>query len=282
LTSSRPAWRASAQAQPRLPGWPAHPYRWQLAHSWHALILIPSAVPRSRTWSALASRPGHPAENGNLSALGRGGCERSSRGLVVNAAAELSALMASPGVSARPPLTGGSTVCSHVQGSSPILRGYASGRIISRLTSDIEALNELLATGDLAITSVLLGGGDHGDPHPPRHALGSLVTLVAMPLVLALTAVVRHNPALVPGACGGDRPVIGITSNRWAASERCMPSGASRATRRSSKTSTRASATPTSGPAAWPRRSARGSSFSGASRLPRSSCSAATWWSRAS
>ena len=72
---------------------------------------------------------------------------------------------------------------------------YTSGRIISRLTSDVEALNELLATGltsvvtsvlsVVAITAILL----HLDTR-----LG-LVPLVAMPLVLALTWWFRHNSA---------------------------------------------------------------------------------------
>jgi ATP-binding cassette subfamily B protein len=72
---------------------------------------------------------------------------------------------------------------------------YTSGRIISRLTSDIDALNELLATGltsvitsvisVVAITVILI----RLDPR-----LG-LVTLVAMPLVLALTYWFRNNSA---------------------------------------------------------------------------------------
>jgi len=69
------------------------------------------------------------------------------------------------------------------------------GRIISRLTSDIEALNELLATGlTSAITSVLSVAAItvillHLDAR-----LG-VVTLVAMPLVLGLTAWFRNNSA---------------------------------------------------------------------------------------
>ncbi len=72
---------------------------------------------------------------------------------------------------------------------------YTSGRIISRLTSDIDALNELLATGltsvltslisVVGITAILL----HLDLR-----LG-LVTLVAMPLVVVLTFWFRNNSA---------------------------------------------------------------------------------------
>ena len=85
---------------------------------------------------------------------------------------------------------------AHVQELSlSFYERYTSGRIISRLTSDIDALNELLATGltsvmtsvisVVAITVILL----HLDLR-----LG-LVTLVAMPLVLGLTAWFRVNSA---------------------------------------------------------------------------------------
>jgi len=77
----------------------------------------------------------------------------------------------------------------HVQELSlSFFERYTSGRIISRLTSDIDALNELLATGltsvltslisVVGITVILL----HLDTR-----LG-VVTLVVMPLVLGLTA----------------------------------------------------------------------------------------------
>src|SRR5581483_8360790 len=85
---------------------------------------------------------------------------------------------------------------AHVQELSiSFYERYNSGRIISRLTSDIDALNELLATGltsvvtslisVVAITVILI----HLDT-----GLG-LVTLVAMPLVLALPWWFRHNSA---------------------------------------------------------------------------------------
>jgi ABC-type multidrug transport system fused ATPase/permease subunit len=84
----------------------------------------------------------------------------------------------------------------HVQELSlSFFERYTSGRIISRLTSDIDALNELLATGltsvltslisVVGITVILL----HLDTR-----LG-VVTLVVMPLVLGLTAWFRHNSA---------------------------------------------------------------------------------------
>jgi ABC-type multidrug transport system fused ATPase/permease subunit len=85
---------------------------------------------------------------------------------------------------------------AHVQELSlSFYERYTSGRIISRLTSDIDALNELLATGltsvltslisVVAISVILL----HLDLR-----LGTAV-LVAMPLVLALTYWFRANSA---------------------------------------------------------------------------------------
>jgi ABC-type multidrug transport system fused ATPase/permease subunit len=85
---------------------------------------------------------------------------------------------------------------AHVQELSlSFYERYTSGRIISRLTSDIDALNELLATGltsvitavisVVAITVILLR----------LDVRLGLVTLVAMPLVLALTYWFRINSA---------------------------------------------------------------------------------------
>ncbi len=85
---------------------------------------------------------------------------------------------------------------AHVQElSMSFYERYTSGRIISRLTSDIDALNELLATGltsvitslisVVAISAILI----HLDVR-----LG-LVALVAMPIVLALTYWFRANSA---------------------------------------------------------------------------------------
>src|SRR5205814_5131093 len=85
---------------------------------------------------------------------------------------------------------------AHVQELSiSFYERYTSGRIISRLTSDIDALNDLLATGltsvitslisVVAISAILL----HLDLR-----LGMLV-LVAMPIVVALTYWFRVNSA---------------------------------------------------------------------------------------
>jgi len=85
---------------------------------------------------------------------------------------------------------------AHVQELSlSFYERYTSGRIISRLTSDIDALNELLATGltsvitslisVVAISAILI----HLDLR-----LG-LVALIAMPIVLVLTYWFRANSA---------------------------------------------------------------------------------------
>ena len=85
---------------------------------------------------------------------------------------------------------------AHVQEMSiSFYERYTSGRIISRLTSDIDALNDLLATGltsvitslisVVAITAILI----HLDVR-----LG-MVVLIAMPIVLALTYWFRVNSA---------------------------------------------------------------------------------------
>jgi ATP-binding cassette, subfamily B, bacterial len=85
---------------------------------------------------------------------------------------------------------------AHVQQLSlSFYERYTSGRIISRLTSDIDALNELLQTGltsvltsmisVVAITVILLR---------LDLRLGT-VTLIAMPIVLVLTAWFRDNSA---------------------------------------------------------------------------------------
>ena len=85
---------------------------------------------------------------------------------------------------------------AHVQELSlSFYERYTSGRIISRLTSDIDALNELLQTGltsvltsaisVVAITAILLR---------LDLRLGT-VTLIAMPVVIVLTAWFRDNSA---------------------------------------------------------------------------------------
>ena len=116
--------------------------------------------------------------------------------LVVNALANYAFLRLSGRIGADIMFDLRKILFGHVQELSlSFYERYTSGRIISRLTSDIDALNELLATGltsvitslisVVAITFILL----YLDSR-----LG-LVTLIAMPLVLALTWWFRNNSA---------------------------------------------------------------------------------------
>jgi ATP-binding cassette, subfamily B, bacterial len=116
--------------------------------------------------------------------------------LMVNAVANYAFLMLSGRVGADILFDLRKMLFGHVQELSlSFFERYTSGRIISRLTSDIDALNELLATGltsvltslisVVGITVILL----HLDTR-----LG-VVTLVVMPLVLGLTVWFRHNSA---------------------------------------------------------------------------------------
>jgi ABC-type multidrug transport system fused ATPase/permease subunit len=116
--------------------------------------------------------------------------------LVVNAVANYAFLQLSGRIGADILFDLRKTLFAHVQELSlSFYERYTSGRIISRLTSDIDALNELLATGltsvitslisVVAITVILLR----------LDVRLGLVTLVAMPLVLALTYWFRSNSA---------------------------------------------------------------------------------------
>jgi len=116
--------------------------------------------------------------------------------LVVNALANYAFLRLSGRIGADIMFDLRKILFGHVQELSlSFYERYTSGRIISRLTSDIDALNELLATGltsvitsvisVIAITFILLY----------LDARLGVVTLVAMPLVLALTWWFRNNSA---------------------------------------------------------------------------------------
>jgi len=85
---------------------------------------------------------------------------------------------------------------SHVQELSlSFFERYTSGRIISRLTSDIDALNELLATGLTSVLTSLISVVGITVILIHLDARLGVVTLVVMPLVLGLTAWFRHNSA---------------------------------------------------------------------------------------
>jgi ATP-binding cassette, subfamily B, bacterial len=180
----------------RLLGELAHPYRWQIAL---AAVLI--AV-RSAAYLALpylvglgidkGIRPGH---SGNLTTL-EVVVAVLLFALAVNALANYAFLRLSGRIGANVLFDLRRTLFAHVQELSlSFYERYTSGRIISRLTSDIDALNELLATGltsvitslisVVAITVILLR----------LDARLGVVTLIAMPLVLAMTWWFRSNSA---------------------------------------------------------------------------------------
>jgi ATP-binding cassette, subfamily B, bacterial len=175
----------------------AHPYRWQLVLA-GALILIRSAAYLSIPYlvGLGIDRGIRPGRSGDLVALaGVGGALVGV--LVINAAANFAFLRLSGRIGQDALLDLKKMLFVHVQELSlSFYERYTSGRIISRLTSDIEALNELLATGlTSAITSVLSVGAITVILLHLDSRLGA-VTLVAMPLVLGLTAWFRHNSAL--------------------------------------------------------------------------------------
>jgi ATP-binding cassette, subfamily B, bacterial len=174
----------------------ARPYRWAMALA-GLLILV-----RAAAYLALPYLVGlgidvgiRPGRSGNLRTLGLI-VGVLLLALIVNAAANYAFLRLSGRIGADILLDLRRALFAHVQELSlSFYERYTSGRIISRLTSDIDALNELLATGltsvitslisVVAITVILL----HLDAR-----LGT-VTLVAMPLVLALTYWFRSNSA---------------------------------------------------------------------------------------
>ncbi len=174
----------------------ARPYRWKMLLA-AALILL-----RSAAYLALPYLVGlgidkgiRPGATGNLNTL----LEVVGAlliALMVNALANYAFLLVSGRIGADILFDLRRTLFAHVQELSiSFYERYTSGRIISRLTSDIDALNELLATGltsvitslisVVAITVILL-----------RLDLRlGMVTLVVMPLVIGLTYWFRANSA---------------------------------------------------------------------------------------
>jgi len=174
----------------------AYPYRWELAAS-GLLILV-----RSAAYLAIPYLVGlgidrgiRPGRSGNLQTLALivAGLLLA---LIISSLANYVFLRFSGRIGADILFDLRRMFFAHVQELSlSFYERYTSGRIISRLTSDIDALNELLATGltsvltsiisVVAITVILL----HLDAR-----LG-IVTLIAMPLVLGLTYWFRNNSA---------------------------------------------------------------------------------------
>src|SRR3979490_2749682 len=174
----------------------ARPYRWELVLA-GALILLRSAAYLSIPYliGLGIDRGIRPGKSGNMVALAEVVAALIGV-LVINALANFAFLRLSGRIGQDALLDLRKMLFAHVQQLSlSFYERYTSGRIISRLTSDIEALNELLATGltsaitsvlsVVAITVILL----HLDAR-----LG-LVAVVARPLVLGLAAWFRHNSA---------------------------------------------------------------------------------------
>ena len=132
-------------------------------------------------------------------------------------------------------------VFPHFQKLSPAFHDeYTSGRVISRQTSDIDAIYELLETGfDGLITAVLTLVGTAVLLLVLDVKLG-LVALLCFPFLLVLTRWFRRESAQGLPAYPRDRRASSssTSSRRSTACAPCRPSAASRATRRSSTTST--------------------------------------------
>ena len=174
----------------------ARPYRWEIALA-ALLIAIRAAAYLSLPYlvGLGIDRGIRPGGQGNLTIL----VEIVAVllfALVVNAAANYGFLRLTGRIGADVLFDLRRMLFAHVQQLSiSFYERYTSGRIISRLTSDIDALNDLLATGltsvitslisVVAISAILL----HLDVR-----LG-MVVLIAMPIVVALTYWFRVNSA---------------------------------------------------------------------------------------
>src|SRR3977135_683108 len=138
----------------------AHPYRWWLIVS-GLLILVRSAAYLSIPYlvGLGIDRGIRPGRTGDMAALAEVGGALVGV-LVINAAANFSFRRVSGRIGQDALLDLKKLLFAHVQELSlSFYERYTSGRIISRLTSDIEALNELLATGLTSpITSLLSVG----------------------------------------------------------------------------------------------------------------------------
>jgi ABC-type multidrug transport system fused ATPase/permease subunit len=174
----------------------ARPYRWQIALA-GLLIVVRSAAYLSLPYLVgLGIDKGiRPGGSGNLTTL-EVIVSVLLLALVVNALANYAFLRLSGRIGADVLFDLRKNLFAHVQELSlSFYERYTSGRIISRLTSDIDALNELLATGltsvitslisVVAITVILLR----------LDARLGLVTVVAMPIVLVMTLWFRSNSA---------------------------------------------------------------------------------------
>ena len=171
----------------------ARPYRGQLAL---ALALI---VLRSAAYLSIPYLVGLGVDAGvghrDLRALAEVGAALVGA-LALNAAANYAFLRLSGRIGQAALLDLRMLLFRHVQELSlSFFERYTSGRIISRLTSDVDALNELLATGLTSVVTSLLSVVAITVILIRLDGRLGVVTLVAMPLVLALTWWFRHNSA---------------------------------------------------------------------------------------
>jgi ATP-binding cassette, subfamily B, bacterial len=174
----------------------AQPYRGRIALA-VVLITIRSAAYLSLPYlvGLGIDRGIRPGANGNLDAL----LEIVGVlviALVVNAVANYGFLRVSGRLGADILFDLRRMLFAHVQELSlSFYERYTSGRIISRLTSDIDALNELLATGLTSVLTSLISVVAISVILIHLDSRLGLVVLVAMPLVLALTYWFRVNSA---------------------------------------------------------------------------------------
>jgi ABC-type multidrug transport system fused ATPase/permease subunit len=174
----------------------ARPHRYGLALS-GLLILV-----RSAAYLAIPYLVGlgidsgiRPGRSGNLATLELV-VAALLLALAINAAANYAFLQLSGRIGADMLLDLRKTLFAHVQELSlSFYERYTSGRIISRLTSDIDALNELLATGLTSVITSLISVVAITVILVRLDARLGIVTLIAMPLVLALTSWFRSNSA---------------------------------------------------------------------------------------
>ncbi|HEV2414048.1 MAG TPA: ABC transporter ATP-binding protein [Candidatus Dormibacteraeota bacterium] len=174
----------------------ARPYRWDIALA-VLLISVRSAAFLSLPYLIkLGIDEGiRPGARGNLNAL----VEVAGvllLALIVNALANYGFLRLSGRIGADILFDLRRMLFAHVQELSlSFYERYTSGRIISRLTSDIDALNELLATGLTSVITAVISVVAISVILLRLDLRLGVVVLVAMPIVLVLTAWFRDNSA---------------------------------------------------------------------------------------
>jgi ATP-binding cassette subfamily B protein len=174
----------------------ARPYRWRIALA-GLLILVRAAAYLALPYLVglgidKGIRPGGSGNLGTLEVI----VFVLLIALAVNAVANYAFLRLSGRIGADVLFDLRKTLFAHVQALSlSFYERYTSGRIISRLTSDIDALNELLATGLTSVITSLISVVAIIVILLRLDTRLGMVTLVAMPLVVALTYWFRSNSA---------------------------------------------------------------------------------------